>query len=720
MIAARKDGQVAIRETEGLGTLVKRYRTVLGLTQEELAERAGVSARSISDLERGLERTPHLSTIRRLADALELSPAQRAVFMAAGSKARGGEDLPEVMQSQPHRLPAVRLPALRLPQWRIAAAVLLALVLVAATATALISRAGTSSPTQPAVYSTARAPAVIGSWGTVSGKVRSFGPVIPNIVVGPPGYDYAVSGGATDIALRFSPNGQTLAAFPVTNAASGFRGAGVDRQGNLWVNTNIDIRKYAPDGHLVARWARTGVNPGQFDGPSAIGFAGNGDVAIGELGSHRVQVLTPDLKPIRQWLGPGADPQNFRPWAFAIDAQNDVYVLDGGNWQIEKYSLEGKLLGILQLQGLERPVQGASSGFDLSVDRGGNVYVMTSTPSSIVVEKLSPGGRQLARWTSIGPHPRVSGNAYGLELTRRGYGYLGTNDGRILKIDGNMRVLADWSTRRLRQSIFRSPVSVAADGAGHAYVADAAARQVIELSTRTGTITRWTAPVDPMVSGPFGSSLAVDPEGNVILAEANGSRLDTYSQSGQLIHRSGKPISSTGPALAYAGLGIDSGGKLSALTYPQPNVRTYSPAGRLIHSWCAVCDLPLPNSPATMAVSPAGNVYVAVPSEIVEFTPEGIPLHSWSAKTISRGDPLLDIAGMAADRRGNLYVTDLDQNALEIFSPSGRFLASWKGPGDKTAFTSLGPVTVDRQGNIFLVNGKSVLEFAPLKAAGAR
>ena len=38
----------------GFGNLLRRYRVAAGLTQEELAERAGVSTRGISDLEQFL------------------------------------------------------------------------------------------------------------------------------------------------------------------------------------------------------------------------------------------------------------------------------------------------------------------------------------------------------------------------------------------------------------------------------------------------------------------------------------------------------------------------------------------------------------------------------------------------------------------------------------------------------------------------------------------
>jgi len=53
--------------------LLQKLRRAAGLSEDELAERAGLSRRGISDLERGQRRSPHLSTVRRLADALGLA-----------------------------------------------------------------------------------------------------------------------------------------------------------------------------------------------------------------------------------------------------------------------------------------------------------------------------------------------------------------------------------------------------------------------------------------------------------------------------------------------------------------------------------------------------------------------------------------------------------------------------------------------------------------------
>src|SRR5262249_26869234 len=65
------------------GDLLRHFRVAAGLTQEELAEHAGLSLRGISDLERGARRAPRKETVQLLAEALHLSAAERSLLEAA-------------------------------------------------------------------------------------------------------------------------------------------------------------------------------------------------------------------------------------------------------------------------------------------------------------------------------------------------------------------------------------------------------------------------------------------------------------------------------------------------------------------------------------------------------------------------------------------------------------------------------------------------------------
>ena len=88
------------------GDVLRRYRLDAGLTQEQLAERAGVSARSIGDMERGGPHLPRLSTMRQVAAALQLPPADRAMFFAAARQATHQPRLRPAAGDVPTNLPA--------------------------------------------------------------------------------------------------------------------------------------------------------------------------------------------------------------------------------------------------------------------------------------------------------------------------------------------------------------------------------------------------------------------------------------------------------------------------------------------------------------------------------------------------------------------------------------------------------------------------------------
>src|SRR3712207_3767302 len=71
------------QEEAPFGSRLRRLREAAGLTQEELASKAGLSARAVSVLERGERKRPYPHTVRSLAEALGLSEDERASLFAA-------------------------------------------------------------------------------------------------------------------------------------------------------------------------------------------------------------------------------------------------------------------------------------------------------------------------------------------------------------------------------------------------------------------------------------------------------------------------------------------------------------------------------------------------------------------------------------------------------------------------------------------------------------
>jgi predicted ATPase/DNA-binding XRE family transcriptional regulator len=92
-------------DEQTFGALLKQYRQANGLTQEALAERAGLSTRAISDLERGINRTPRQETLERLSQALRLPPRKRALLTASAHPSVDTAGAGESEAHPPHNLP---------------------------------------------------------------------------------------------------------------------------------------------------------------------------------------------------------------------------------------------------------------------------------------------------------------------------------------------------------------------------------------------------------------------------------------------------------------------------------------------------------------------------------------------------------------------------------------------------------------------------------------
>jgi predicted ATPase/DNA-binding XRE family transcriptional regulator len=80
-----------VDDASPFGDRLRRLRERRGVTQEELAEAAGMTARAIGALERGERRSPYPHSIRMLADALRLPATERSALFAAARRSERAE-----------------------------------------------------------------------------------------------------------------------------------------------------------------------------------------------------------------------------------------------------------------------------------------------------------------------------------------------------------------------------------------------------------------------------------------------------------------------------------------------------------------------------------------------------------------------------------------------------------------------------------------------------
>lgn len=95
-----------------LSVRIRQARHLAGLTQQALADRAGISVRSLKDLERGGPHLPRHDTIERIVAALDLAPEEQATLLhmariaALASDRRAGTATTHAGDTTPVPLPA--------------------------------------------------------------------------------------------------------------------------------------------------------------------------------------------------------------------------------------------------------------------------------------------------------------------------------------------------------------------------------------------------------------------------------------------------------------------------------------------------------------------------------------------------------------------------------------------------------------------------------------
>src|SRR5919107_1637370 len=116
--AEQRGGRTVSRENNengpSFGTMLRELRVAAGLTQEELASRAGLTAKAVSALERGERRRPYPHTVRVLAEALGLSDDERASLAASVPRRDAEDPAPdgETVDGPPPAIPPVPLTSL--------------------------------------------------------------------------------------------------------------------------------------------------------------------------------------------------------------------------------------------------------------------------------------------------------------------------------------------------------------------------------------------------------------------------------------------------------------------------------------------------------------------------------------------------------------------------------------------------------------------------------
>lgn len=303
---------------------------------------------------------------------------------------------------------------------------------------------------------------------------------------------------------------------PIANAQFRYpSGVAVDNAGNVYVADpfNNVVRKITSAGQ-VTTLAGTGeaglVNgPGtsaRFDSPYGVAVDAQNNLYVVELNNHDVRKITPEgvvstfagTGVSGDTDGPGTVAQFNNPTGVAIDPNGNVYIADQGQHKIRKITPSGVVSTFAGSTVGYQDGNGAAAKFSgpysVACDAQSNVYV--ADRNNLRIRKITPSGE-------------VS--------TIAGSGTMGL-------VEGNGTAAS-----------FKSPNGIAIDGRGNIFVADADNHRIRKItpqgavSTFAGTVTGFAD--GPAANAQFNSphAVAIDRNGNLYVADYLNSKIRKIS-----------------------------------------------------------------------------------------------------------------------------------------------------------------------------------------------
>jgi sugar lactone lactonase YvrE len=230
---------------------------------------------------------------------------------------------------------------------------------------------------------------------------------------------------------------------------------------------------------------------------------------------------------------------------------------------------------------------------------------------------------------------------------------------------------------------------------------------------------------DPGVARPYGNGLALDPTGNLIVADTSNQIIRRMTPNGCVATLAGTPgvagwKDGSGGAAQFNwpnAAAVDPRGNIYVSDFYGQTIRKLSPAGdvKTLAGMPGESGYADGSGQIARFAFPSGLAFDLVGDLLVADSGNGLIRRITSAGEVSTfetsGSPLLGITGLAVDAKGNIYATSVGNVAVYKVTPTGTATVfagspsepgSQDGPGSTARFGELYGIAIDAAGNLYV------------------
>lgn len=329
-------------------------------------------------------------------------------------------------------------------------------------------------------------------------------------------------------------------------------GLGIDSNGNIYVADcdNHRVLKFNSAGSLVAQVGSYGTGDGQFSTPYAVTVSADNNVYVTENGNTRVTVLDTNLAFVRKWGSSGTGQGQFaNPGDSATDRAGTIYVTDRDKNRVQYFSSTGQYLGVLT-----SGVGSWNGPASLAIDQSGKIYVLESSARRV---QIFDSNRQFIlsfniTGSMITPqYIAVDANGNSYVTAQQMFG-----PNTVKKYDATGTLVTSWGSSGNGNGQFYSVTGIAVDPAGNVLVADASSNRVQKFSPSGTYMSQFGSSGSGNGQMNFIRDIATDASGNIYVADINNTRVSVFDSNFTFVRSFGSNGFGIGQFKSLEGLSI--------------------------------------------------------------------------------------------------------------------------------------------------------------------